>query len=158
MEQYAQYQRAVEEALAALPLLAGEKPSASPVTQASPAPPTEGEAPQPLRSAMAYSLLLPGKRLRPVLLLASPCLGKTATGPFACQSDSHLFLVHDDLPPWTTTIFAGQAYEPPGVWENMAILAGDGLWNMAYETMFPRPVREGRRARPPWGYCLGAGG
>ena len=40
-----------------------------PVTEPAQEAPAEGEVPQPLRSAMRYSLLLPGKRIRPVLLL-----------------------------------------------------------------------------------------
>lgn len=153
MEQYAQYQRAVEEALAALPLLAGEKPSASPVTQASPAPPPEGEAPQPLRSAMAYSLLLPGKRLRPVLLLASyALLGEDwqRALPFACALEMiHTYsLVHDDLPAMDDDDFRrGKPTNHRVFGENMAILAGDGLLNMAYETMLAAPLCGERPAR-----------
>lgn len=57
------YREAVEQALLQFPLLMQQ--GDEPVTQ-----PQEGgwEAdmpPQPLRSAMRYSLLLPGKRLRP---------------------------------------------------------------------------------------------
>ena len=40
-----------------------------PVTEPAQEAPAEGDVPQPLRSAMRYSLLLPGKRIRPVLLL-----------------------------------------------------------------------------------------
>ena len=55
------YQTAVEEALKTLPMLAqtGEEP----VCEPDEAKPAEGLPPQPLRSAMRYSLLLPGSKL-----------------------------------------------------------------------------------------------
>ena len=80
-----QYREAVENALLTLPLLAnaGEEP----VTEAVERNPAEGLPPQPLRSAMRYSLLLPGKRLRPCLLLAGYHLVREdweSVLPFAC--------------------------------------------------------------------------
>jgi len=79
------YREAVEKALKTLPLLAdaGEEP----VVEAVERNPAEGLPPQPLRSAMHYSLLLPGKRLRPCLLLAAYHLIKEdwqSVIPFAC--------------------------------------------------------------------------
>ena len=79
------YREAVENALINLPLLqnAGEEP----VTEAVERNPAEHLPPQPLRSAMRYSLLLPGKRLRPCLLLAAYHLLKDdwqSVIPFAC--------------------------------------------------------------------------
>ena len=61
------YQNAIEEYLKQFPLLAQE--NEEPVTVVTEASPAEGFPPQPLRSAMRYSLLLPGKRIRPVLAL-----------------------------------------------------------------------------------------
>ena len=58
-----------------------------PVTEPAQEAPAEGEVPQPLRSAMRYSLLLPGKRIRPVLLLAAYHLLRDdwqEAVPFAC--------------------------------------------------------------------------
>lgn len=95
------YREAVEQALLQFPLLMQQ--GDEPVTQ-----PQEGgwEAdmpPQPLRSAMRYSLLLPGKRLRPVLLLAAYHLVRDdweQALPFACAMEMiHTYsLIHDDLP------------------------------------------------------------
>ena len=138
---YVTYQQAVEGALASLPLLQGDI-----VTQASGTAPGEGEVPQPLRSAMAYSLLLPGKRLRPVLLLASYALLREdwqKALPFACALEMiHTYsLIHDDLPAMDDDDFRrGKPTSHRVFGENVAILAGDGLLNMAYETMLSAPI------------------
>ena len=62
-----EYVAAVDEALLTLPLLTGAQGMQAKATK----PDTDSEVPEPLRSAMRYSLTLPGKRLRPTLLLAS---------------------------------------------------------------------------------------
>lgn len=133
------YREAVENALRTLPLLenAGEEP----VTEAVERDPAEGLPPQPLRSAMHYSLLLPGKRLRPCLLLAAYHLLKDdweTVLPFACALEMiHTYsLVHDDLPAMDDdALRRGKPTNHRVFGEDMAILAGDGLLNMAYETM-----------------------
>lgn len=137
------YQDAVERALAEFPLLqnAGE----GPVTEAASQPPREDLPPQPLRSAMRYSLLLPGKRLRPTLLLAAYHLlteDWQSVLPFACALEMiHTYsLIHDDLPAMDDdALRRGQPTNHRVFGENMAILAGDGLLNMAYETMLDAP-------------------
>lgn len=137
------YQDAVERALAEFPLLqnAGE----GPVTEAASQPPREDLPPQPLRSAMRYSLLLPGKRLRPALLLAAYHLlaeDWQSVLPFACALEMiHTYsLIHDDLPAMDDdALRRGQPTNHRVFGENMAILAGDGLLNMAYETMLDAP-------------------
>ena len=97
--EYQQYLDAVNKALCALPFIQNERR----VVSASPTPPADGLTPEPLASAMAYSLLLPGKRLRPVLLLAAYDLlahdWKRAL-PYACALEMiHTYsLIHDDLP------------------------------------------------------------
>lgn len=90
--------------------------------------------------AINYSILAGGKRLRPMLMLETYRLfGGTAPAiePFLAAIEMiHTYsLVHDDLPAMdndeyrrgrkTTHIVYGEA---------MAILAGDGLLNLAYET------------------------
>ena len=138
-----QYREAVENALLTLPLLAdaGEEP----VTEAVERDPAEGLPPQPLRSAMHYSLLLPGKRLRPCLLLAAYHLIKEdwkSVIPFACALEMiHTYsLVHDDLPAMDDdALRRGKPTNHRVYGEDMAILAGDGLLNMAYETMLESP-------------------
>ncbi|MCI5957004.1 MAG: polyprenyl synthetase family protein, partial [Clostridiales bacterium] len=134
-----EYRRAVDEALARFSMLAqqGEEP----VTEPDSAAPAEGLPPQPLRSAMRYSLLLPGKRLRPVLLLAAYHLLREDWQnalPFACALEMiHTYsLIHDDLPAMDNdALRRGKPTNHRVFGENMAILAGDGLLNIAYETM-----------------------
>lgn len=133
------YREAVEKALLTLPLLANA--GDEPVIEAVERNPAEGIPPQPLRSAMYYSLLLPGKRLRPTLLLAAYHLIKAdweSVIPFACALEMiHTYsLVHDDLPAMDDdALRRGKPTNHRVYGEDMAILAGDGLLNMAYETM-----------------------
>lgn len=137
-----EYRIAVNEALRALPLLAQEDDA--PVTR----PLLEGEdlPPQPLRSAMRYSLLLPGKRIRPVLLLAAYHLLKQdwqSALPFACAMEMiHTYsLIHDDLPAMDDdALRRGKPTNHRVFGEDIAILAGDGLLNLAYETMLSAPL------------------
>jgi len=108
-------------------------------------PPREGEIPAPLRSAMRYSLLLPGKRLRPVLLLAAYAMLREdwqVCLPFACAVEMiHTYsLVHDDLPALDDDdLRRGKPTNHKVFGENVAILAGDGLLTMAFETMLSAP-------------------
>lgn len=137
------YQEAVEQALMHFAMLenAGEEP----VTEAVERNPDEALPPQPLRSAMRYSLLLPGKRIRPVLLLAAYHLLREdwqSVIPFACALEMiHTYsLIHDDLPAMDDdALRRGKPTNHLVYGENMAILAGDGLLNMAYETMLNAP-------------------
>ena len=144
------YRNAIEEALAGLAALRQE--SDAPVTEAD-ASPREGEIPQPLRSAMRYSLLLPGKRLRPVLLLAAYHLVADdwqSALPFACAVEMiHAYsLIHDDLPALDNdALRRGQPTNHRVFGEDMAILAGDGLLNLAYETMLSAPISRERPER-----------
>ena len=62
-----------------------------------------GDIPSPLWEAMSYSLQGGGKRIRPVLLLASCDMAGgnlSAALPFACALEMiHTYsLIHDDLP------------------------------------------------------------
>lgn len=140
------YHEAVEHALNTMPLLANA--GDAPVTEAIERSPVEGLPPQPLRSAMRYSLLLPGKRLRPCLLLAAYHLLKEdweSVIPFACALEMiHTYsLVHDDLPAMDDdALRRGKPTNHRVYGEDMAILAGDGLLNMAYETMLEAPYTQ----------------
>ena len=139
---YESYKEAVERALRGHPLLQGPD---EPVTQADPTPPPDGAIPQPLRSAMRYSLLLPGKRLRPVLLLASYALladDWARVLPYACALEMiHTYsLIHDDLPALDNdALRRGQPTNHRVFGENIAILAGDALLQLAFETMLEAP-------------------
>ncbi len=135
------YLDAVQSALANFSLLDEKERT----THASLDKPCHQEVPQPLRSAMRYSLLLPGKRIRPVLLLASYHMMHEQWQdvlPYACGLEMiHAYsLVHDDLPALDDDdLRRGQPTNHRVFGENMAILAGDGLLNMAYETMLTAP-------------------
>jgi len=91
---------------------------------------------------------LPGKRLRPALLLAAYHLIKEdweSVIPFACALEMiHTYsLVHDDLPAMDDdALRRGKPTSHRVYGEDMAILAGDGLLNMAYETMLDAPFTQ----------------
>jgi len=98
-------------------------------------------APEPLRSAMRYSLLSGGKRLRGCLLLAACDMagGNVADAlPFACALEMiHAYsLIHDDLPAMDNdTVRRGKPTNHVVYGEAVAILAGDGLLTHAVEVM-----------------------
>lgn len=98
-------------------------------------------APEPLLGAMRYSLLAGGKRLRPVLLLAScEMAGGTVEEamPYAVSLEMiHAYsLIHDDLPAMDNDDFRrGRPTNHKVYGEGMALLAGDGLLSLAFETM-----------------------
>jgi geranylgeranyl diphosphate synthase, type II len=141
---YDRYLRAVNLALAGHPLLAGEQH-----VDALPDAPADGTVPEPLRSAMRYSLLLPGKRLRPVLLLAAYHLAaddwETALPYAAALEMIHAYsLIHDDLPAMDDdALRRGKPTNHLVFGENIAILAGDGLYSLAMETMLEAAQKSG---------------
>ena len=98
-------------------------------------------SPEPLRSAMEYSLLAGGKRLRPAMLLAAiDMLGGDCERwlDFACAVEMiHSYsLIHDDLPGMDDdTMRRGRPTNHVVFGVGQAILAGDGLLNCAFETM-----------------------
>lgn len=99
------------------------------------------EAPASLAEAMAYSLLAPGKRLRPLLaILACEAAGGTADTalPAACALEMvHTYsLIHDDLPAMDDDdLRRGLPTCHKKYGEALAILAGDALLTMAFETL-----------------------
>ncbi len=98
-------------------------------------------------SAMRYSLLSGGKRIRPVLTLAiGEVLGvsDSAILPFACALEMiHTYsLIHDDLPSMDNDeLRRGRPTCHIQFGEAEAILAGDALLNKAFETMSGEAVR-----------------
>ncbi len=94
-----------------------------------------------LRDAMVYSLSAGGKRIRPVLLLATcELLGVQAKEamPYACAIEYiHTYsLIHDDLPAMDDDdLRRGKPTNHKVFGEAMAILAGDGLLHSAFEVM-----------------------
>jgi geranylgeranyl diphosphate synthase type II len=102
--------------------------------------------PARLASAMRYSLLGGGKRLRPVLCLmaAEACGGDAeAAIPAACALEMvHTYsLIHDDLPAMDDDdLRRGRPTCHKAFDEATAILAGDGLLTLAFEIV-ARDVR-----------------
>ena len=99
----------------------------------------EMRIPKRLCEAMRYSLLAGGKRIRPVLLLATcEMLGgdiRQARVPAAALEMIHTYsLIHDDLPGMDNDDYRrGRLTNHKVFGEGFAILAGDGLLNYAYE-------------------------
>ncbi|HOP99387.1 MAG TPA: polyprenyl synthetase family protein [Acetivibrio clariflavus] len=92
-------------------------------------------------NAMRYSLLAGGKRLRPVLSLAVCDMLEgdlKEVLPYACAVEMiHTYsLIHDDLPSMDNDDYRrGKPTNHKVYGEALAILAGDGLLNMAFELM-----------------------
>ena len=91
--------------------------------------------------AMNYSLKAGGKRLRPILMLETFKLfgqDEEKVYPFMAAIEFiHTYsLVHDDLPAMDNDEFRrGQKTTHAKYGEDIGVLAGDGLLNMAYEIM-----------------------
>jgi len=100
-----------------------------------------GVFPRTIDKAMRYSLFSGGKRIRPILALAS---GEAVGGamqrlmPFACALEMiHSYsLIHDDLPAMDNDdLRRGKPTNHVVFGEGMAILAGDGLLTEAFRVM-----------------------
>ncbi len=95
--------------------------------------------PETLYEAMRYSMLAGGKRLRPILCLASCELaGGTITTamPTACALEMihTMSLIHDDLPAMDNDDYRrGRLTNHKVYGEDVAILAGDALLTYAFE-------------------------
>lgn len=91
--------------------------------------------------AMSYSYFAGGKRLRPLLMLTAAKIfdgEEEEVYPFAAALEMiHTYsLIHDDLPAMDNDDYRrGKLTNHKVYGEDMAILAGDGLLNLAYETM-----------------------
>lgn len=98
--------------------------------------------PQVLRDSLRYSLAVGGKRIRPVLFLATlDVLGEDRKEyyDFALAFELiHTYsLIHDDLPAMDNDDFRrGKPSNHKVFGEANAILAGDGLLNTAYSLLF----------------------
>ncbi|GBD35212.1 Farnesyl diphosphate synthase [bacterium HR36] len=99
------------------------------------------DVPGRLRDAMHYSLLGPGKRVRPlvVLLASQACSGECAAAlPAACAVEMvHAYsLIHDDLPAMDDDdLRRGRPTCHRQFDEATAILAGDALLTLAFEVL-----------------------
>ena len=112
-----------------------------------------------LSDAMRYSLLAPGKRIRPVLALATAlALGRDPQEvmPLAAALELiHTYsLIHDDLPAMDDDdLRRGRATCHVAFGENVAILAGDALYAEAL-----RPHRDPPARPTPRTCCARSGG
>jgi geranylgeranyl diphosphate synthase type II len=103
--------------------------------------PSGDGCPLSLAEAMRYSLLTPGKRLRPLLvILAAEASGGTDTFalPAACAVEMvHTYsLIHDDLPAMDDDdLRRGLPTCHKKYGEALAILAGDGLLTLAFQVL-----------------------
>jgi geranylgeranyl diphosphate synthase type II len=99
------------------------------------------DCPEVLKEAIRYSLLLPGKRLRPmlVMLAAEACGGTVEMAvPAACAVEMvHTYsLIHDDLPSMDNDdARRGRPTCHKKFGEGVAILAGDALLALAFEVL-----------------------
>ena len=110
-----------------------------------------GDVPERLGEAMAYALLGGGKRLRPALLMATA----RACGapddwawPGACAIEMvHVYsLVHDDLPAMDDDeLRRGRPTVHKAFDEATAILVGDALLTLAFETLSKSQAPAGAR-------------
>lgn len=98
-------------------------------------------APESVRDAMVYSLNAGGKRVRPILLLATLAgYNKSITDgyPVACALEMiHTYsLIHDDLPAMDDDDYRrGKPTNHKVFGEAMAILAGDGLLTFSFKLL-----------------------
>jgi geranylgeranyl diphosphate synthase type II len=111
--------------------------------------PSESTIPVTLHRAMRYSVLAPGKRLRPILVIA----GAEAVGgkgeavlETACALELiHAYsLIHDDLPAMDDDDYRrGRLTNHKVFGEAMAILAGDALLTLAFRLVADNAARTG---------------
>jgi geranylgeranyl diphosphate synthase type II len=103
--------------------------------------PSPPDCPAPVAEAMRYSLAAGGKRLRPVLCLASAeAVGGTTAAALSAACAIELIhtysLVHDDLPAMDDdSMRRGRPTLHVVAGEGMAILAGDGLLTEAFHVL-----------------------
>lgn len=107
------------------------------------------DAPEIIREAMQYSLMAGGKRIRPMLAeTVCTALGGLREDVMAmgCAIEMiHTYsLIHDDLPAMDNDeLRRGKPTNHIVFGEAMAILAGDGLLNCAFETIFSKCISSG---------------
>ena len=126
----------------------------------------ENSLTQPVVDSMRYSLLLGGKRIRPVMTLAfcQLCGGDAELAlPFACAVEMvHTYsLIHDDLPCMDDDdLRRGKPANHKVYGEAMALLAGDGLLTKAFETAlaFSGPAADAVRGAKIFGPMRWRGG
>jgi farnesyl diphosphate synthase len=107
------------------------------------------DSPAALGQAMRYAVLDGGKRLRPLLVLATAeAVGDASTGPAALNAACaieliHAYsLVHDDMPCMDNDVLRrGKPTVHVQFGEAQALLAGDALQTLAFEMLTPQDAR-----------------
>lgn len=115
--------------------------------------PPEHTPPSSIHRAMRYSVFAGGKRLRPILCLeAARMFGEDVAGAIyaGCAVEFiHTYsLIHDDLPALDNDdLRRGKPTSHKMFGEAIAILAGDALLTLAFQTLANAPVDASRRVR-----------
>src|SRR5580692_1437002 len=113
--------------------------------------PAESLQPPSIHTAMRYSVFAGGKRVRPILCLESARIFEAEVSPAlypGCAIEFiHTYsLIHDDLPALDNDdLRRGKPTSHKKFGEAAAILAGDALLTLAFETIAATPVDAGRR-------------
>ena len=113
--------------------------------------PAEDAQPPSIHRAMRYSVQAGGKRVRPILCLESARIFSadvTPALPVACALEFiHTYsLIHDDLPALDNDdLRRGKPTCHKKFGEATAILAGDALLTLAFETLANAPIEPARR-------------
>jgi geranylgeranyl diphosphate synthase type II len=113
--------------------------------------PPEDARPQSIHAALRYSVFAGGKRVRPILCLESARIFTSDVEPVlpvACALEFiHTYsLIHDDLPALDNDdLRRGQPTCHKQFNEATAILAGDALLTLAFETLAGAPLSHERR-------------
>ncbi|MGH9771396.1 MAG: polyprenyl synthetase family protein [Candidatus Acidiferrales bacterium] len=116
--------------------------------------PLETTPPASIHRAIRYSVFAGGKRIRPILCLETARLFAADDYPAAIQAGCALefihtySLIHDDLPALDNDdLRRGKATCHKVFGEALAILAGDALLTLAFQTLANVPVDPARRVR-----------
>jgi geranylgeranyl diphosphate synthase, type II len=113
--------------------------------------PAESAQPASIHTAMRYSVFAGGKRVRPILCLESARIFMADVAPAiypGCAIEFiHTYsLIHDDLPALDNDdLRRGKPTSHKKFGEATAILAGDALLTLAFETIAAAPVDAERR-------------
>ncbi len=113
--------------------------------------PGENVPPPSIHQAMRYSVFAGGKRIRPILCLETARIFEAdpaqALFPGCAIEFIHTYsLIHDDLPALDNDdLRRGKPTSHKKFGEATAILAGDGLLTLAFETIAAAPVSAERR-------------
>lgn len=115
--------------------------------------PSEATPPEVIHRAMRYSLFAGGKRLRPILAIATGEMFDVPESwllPTACALEMiHTYsLIHDDLPALDNDDWRrGQPTCHKVFGEAIALLAGDALLTLAFQTLAELPIPHSHRDR-----------